>query len=138
MSWGLGDDGWKYTVASITGLIAKEDVVATMAQLGLVQGSINLSNAAIYSFAAFNLITFPCFAAIATAKSESSKKGFIVTLIWWILASYIVSTIVYLIGLLFEVTWVLGILGIIVAFGLVVLTWVLGQKNTAKEKLKEA
>ena len=136
--WGLGDDGWKYTVASITGLIAKEDVVATMAQLGLVQGSINLSNAAIYSFAAFNLITFPCFAAIATAKSESSKKGFIVTLIWWILASYIVSTIVYLIGLLFEVTWVLGILGIIVAFGLVVLFWVFGQKITIKNKLKEA
>ena len=135
--WGLGEDGWKYTVASITGLIAKEDVVATMAQLGLEEGTINLSNGAIYSFAAFNLITFPCFAAIATAKSESSKKGFVVTLIWWIAASYVVSIVVFLIGLLFEVTWILGILGIILSIGLVILVWILGQKATSKDKLQE-
>ncbi len=73
--WSMGADGWKYTVASITGLIAKEDVVTTMATLGLEEGTINLSNAAIYSFAAYNLFTFPCFAALATAKGESSKKA---------------------------------------------------------------
>lgn len=136
--WAIGAEGWKYTVASITGLIAKEDVVATMSQLGLAEGTINLSNAQIYAFAAFNLITFPCFAAIATAKSESSKKGFVFTLLWWILASYVVSIVVYLIGLLFEVFWLLGILGILVALGAVVLTWILDQKLSNKPKLQEA
>ena len=131
--WALGADGWKYTVASITGLIAKEDVVATMAEFGLTEGTVLLSNAQIYAFAAFNLVTFPCFAAIATAKSESSKKGFIVTLLWWILAAYVVSIVVYLIGLLFEVTWILGLLGIIVSLGLVCLFWILGQKISTKK-----
>ena len=131
--WSIGEEGWKYTVASITGLIAKEDVVTTMAELGLEEGSILLSNAQIYSFAAFNLLTFPCFAAIATAKSESSKKGFIITLLWWILCSYVISVVVYLVGLLFEVFWLLGILGILASIGLVVAFWFVGQKLTNRK-----
>ena len=133
--WSIGEDGWKYTVASITGLIAKEDVVATMANLGLEPGTLALSNAQIYAFAAYNLITFPCFAAIATAKSESSKKGFLVTILWWVGASYVVSTIVYLIGLLFGLNVFLGLLGIILVFGLVILIWIIGQKITMKNKV---
>ena len=132
--WAIGDDGWKYTVASITGLIAKEDVVATMANLGLEPGTLTLNNAQIYAFAAYNLVTFPCFAAIATAKGESSKNGFLVTILWWVGASYVVSAIVYLIGLLFGVNVLLGLLGIIIVFGLVILVWIVGQKITMKKK----
>ncbi len=111
--WSMGADGWKYTVASITGLIAKEDVVTTMATLGLEEGTINLSNAAIYSFAAYNLFTFPCFAALATAKGESSKKGFLVTALWWLCASYVISLVIYWIGVLFQLGWYFGLLAVV-------------------------
>ena len=120
LGWAQGADGWKYSVASITGLIAKEDVVATMANLGLIEGTINLSNAAIYSFAAYNLFTLPCFAAVATAKSESSKKGFRVTLAWWLLASYVISFIVYWVGHSFELYWWLGLIVVLVLVGICV------------------
>lgn len=111
--WSMGADGWKHTVASITGLIAKEDVVTTMATLGLEEGTINLSNAAIYSFAAYNLFTFPCFAALATAKGESSKKGFLVTVLWWLCASYVISLVIYWIGVLFQLGWYFGLLAVV-------------------------
>ncbi len=129
--WSIGEDGWKYTVATITGLIAKEDVVATMASLGLSEGSILLSNSAIYAFACYNLFTIPCFAAVATAKSESSKKGFIVTLLWWFGASYVVSMTVFWIGKLFEIMWVLGLCSLIV---LLVLIIILGKYVMNKRK----
>lgn len=120
LGWAMGDDGWKYSVASITGLIAKEDVVATMASLGLEEGTIALSNAAIYSFAVYNLFTLPCFAAVATAKSESSKKGFRVTLIWWLAASYVISFIVYWLGTLCELSWIIGLVVILVIIAAII------------------
>lgn len=128
--WSMGADGWKYTVASITGLIAKEDVVTTMATLGLEEGTINLSNAAIYSFAAYNLFTFPCFAALATAKGESSKKGFLVTVLWWLCASYVISLVIYWIGVLFQLGWYFGLLAVV---ALVAVFVVLG-KYVAKKR----
>ena len=122
LGWAMGADGWKYSVASITGLIAKEDVVATMASLGLEEGTIELSNAAIYAFAVYNLFTLPCMAAVATAKSESSKKGFLVTIAWWLGASYVISLLVYWIGTLCEFSWILGLLVIaLLIAGIVVL-----------------
>ncbi len=120
LGWSWGVDGWKYTVASITGLIAKEDVVATMGQLGLENGTINLSNAQIYAFAAYNLFTLPCFAAVATARSESTKKGFWVTLLWWLLASYVVSMVIFWIGYSFELFWWLGLIIVLAIIGLIV------------------
>ena len=131
LGWAIGDDGWKYTAATFTGLIAKEDVVGTMAQLGLVEDTIVLSNAAIYSFAAYNLFTLPCFAAVSTAKSESSKKGFLVTIAWWLGLSYVVSAIIYWLGALIEATLWLGLLAIVVIISLVV---VLGIYVSKKKK----
>lgn len=119
--WSWGIEGWKYTVASITGLIAKEDVVATMESLGLAKETITLSNAGIYAFAAYNLFTLPCFAAVATAKSESSKKGFLVTLMWWLGASYVISMLIFWIGKGFEVSWILGFASILIILIIVTL-----------------
>ncbi len=119
LGWAMGDEGWKYAVASITGLIAKENVVATMVALGLDGGNIALSIPAIYAFAAFNLVTVPCFAAIGVAGGESaSKRGFAVTVIWWLLSSYVVSLVIYWVGTLFEasVLW-----GIVSALGVIAL-----------------
>ena len=133
LGWAQGDDGWKYSVASITGLIAKEDVVTTMENLGLVQGAINLTNAQIYSFAVYNLFTLPCFAAVSTAKSESSKKGFYVTLAWWLLASYVISLVVYWIGALLEASVILGILLIVVLIvAIVFLGYYVAKKRKAQ------
>lgn len=120
LGWAQGADGWKYSVATITGLIAKEDVVGTMANLGLTETTITLSKAAIYSFAAYNLFTLPCFAAVATAKSESSKKGFLVTISWWLLASYVISLIVYWVGFAYESYWYVGLIVTIVLVGICV------------------
>lgn len=134
LGWAMGNDGWKYSVASITGLIAKEDVVATMESLGLTEGTIALSNAAIYAFAAYNLFTLPCFAAVATAKSESSKKGFIITMIWWLSASYVISLVVYWLGTLLAFSWILGLLVLIII--IVALVFIsISVKNKAKKSL---
>ena len=127
--WAIGEDGWKYTVSAITGLIAKEEVVASLATLGLNSETITLSTAGIYSFAAYNLFTLPCFAAIGTAKAESSKKGFIVTLAWWLLTSYIVSSLIYWLGTLLEVSMLTGILAILVLIVLVITIAILVYKK---------
>ncbi len=135
LGWAMGSDGWKYSVASITGLIAKEDVVATMESLGLTEGTIALSNAAIYAFASYNLFTLPCFAAVATAKSESSKKGFIVTMIWWLSASYVISLVVYWLGTLISYSWILGIVVILVLIAALVFAGISISKK-AKNNLR--
>ena len=52
---------------------------------------------ALIAFIVFNMTTIPCFAAVATAKGELSKKRFKGTLLFWLLTSYIASMICYLI-----------------------------------------
>ena len=114
--WAIGNDGWKYTVSSITGLIAKEDVVGTMALFfnngseESLEATIGLSASGIYAFAVFNLLTFPCFAAIATARAEQTKKEFLKTLGFWFGISYVLSAVVYWLGSLWEVAWWGGLL----------------------------
>ena len=140
LGWAQGAEGWKFTVASITGLIAKEDVVATMAQLGLCDESgevitFALTNSRIYAFAAYNLFTFPCFAAIATAKSESSKKAFPITLLFWFFGSYVISLFVFLIGLSFEEAWWLGII-ILLAIALIIIACGYLVSKKSKQDLK--
>ncbi len=124
--WTYGEDGWKYAVSIITGLIAKEDVVATMAELGLVEGAIALNAAGVYSFAAYNLFTIPCFAAIGAAHGELKGKEFWLTLAWWFGMSYVASAVLYWAIELWILAWwgglllTLALLGCIVWFAIVV------------------
>lgn len=109
--------GWVFIVAAITGLIAKENVIGTFGVLaavivasGSITGAEGLSDMAVMiqgtgigvpgllAFIAFNLLTIPCFAAVATAKAELPKAKFTGTLIFWVVVSYAVSSAVYLIG----------------------------------------
>lgn len=111
--------GWVFAVAAITGLVAKENVIATFGTLAacIVGGMIDVEadggvGAAatmiaatgidvpgLIAFIAFNMLTIPCFAAVATAKAElPTKKSFNMTLLFWIGTSYIVSMMIYLIG----------------------------------------
>ncbi|MBP5216248.1 MAG: hypothetical protein J6038_00245, partial [Bacilli bacterium] len=118
--WTYGEDGWKYAVSVITGLIAKEDVVATMAELGLEEGTLMLNAAGVYSFAVYNLFTIPCFAAIGAAHGELKGKEFWITMAWWFLMSYGAALVLYwLIELCLTVLWA-GILVAIALIGLIV------------------
>ncbi len=118
--WTHGEDGWKYSVSAITGLIAKEDVVATMAELGLDESSIQLNAAGVYSFAVFNLLTIPCFAAIGAAHGEQKGKEFWITLGTWFGLSYGTALLFYWIGELYIVSLVGGILVTLALIGGVV------------------
>ncbi len=114
----LGSLGWVFVVAAITGLIAKENVIATFGTLAAcitagfvadeslegIDAVANMISAtgitvpALLAFIVFNMLTIPCFAAVATAKAELGKKKFYTTLVFWIVVSYIVSSMFYLIG----------------------------------------
>ncbi|MCR4661381.1 MAG: ferrous iron transporter B [Clostridia bacterium] len=114
----IGVYGWVFAVAAVTGLIAKENVIATFGTLAacLVGAAIDVEAdggigavsqmvastgigiPGLIAFIAFNMLTIPCFAAVATAKAELDKKSFRGTLIFWILSSYIVASMIYLIG----------------------------------------
>lgn len=123
----IGEFGWVFAVAAITGLVAKENVIATFGTLGAcliamganvggVTGDVLIADEegitsavamitatgitipALLSFIAFNMLTIPCFAACATAKAELPKGKFKWTLLFWIAASYIISAAVYTIG----------------------------------------
>jgi len=82
----LGFGNWQATVASITGLVAKENIVGTMGVLyGGGDGSVyqNIADAfatggavagiAGYAFLVFNLLCAPCFAAIGAIKREMNS-----------------------------------------------------------------
>lgn len=137
--WAIGDDGWKYAAASVTGLVAKEDVVGTMAVLfnggneDTLAEAIKLSSYGVYSFAVFNLLTFPCMAAIATARAEQTRKEFAKTLLFWFAVSYVTSALVYWIGALYvEVAWWAGMLVTLALIGGVVTAAILVVKNNKK------
>ncbi|MCI8500140.1 MAG: ferrous iron transporter B [Clostridia bacterium] len=112
----LGANGWVFAVAALTGLVAKENVIATFGTLaaavagsyiateeGITEvvamiGATGITIPALISFIAFNMLTIPCFAACATAKAELPKGKFKWTLLFWVCTSYIVSSMIYLIG----------------------------------------
>ena len=56
------------------------------------------------SFIAFNMLTIPCFAACATAKAELPKGKFRWTLLFWVVASFVASSVIYLFLSMFDRT----------------------------------
>ena len=123
----LGFGNWKATVATITGLIAKENVVATFGVLygGLeevaengdeIWGAIaqNFTAISAYSFMIFNLLCAPCFAAMGAIKREmNSPKWTAIAIGYMCVFAYAVALIVYQIGS--AVTGNLNIIGLICA-----------------------
>ena len=103
------------TVATVMGLVAKEEVVGVFGVLDF-QG---LSSAlAGYSFLAFNLLCAPCFAAIGAMKRElNSPKWTLFAVGYQCAFAYVVSLIIYNLGCLFtgRVSGALGIISLIVA-----------------------
>lgn len=104
----LGFGTWQAAVASITGLIAKENIVGTMGILysgsGTVYGNLAeaFSTVSGYSFLAFNLLCAPCFAAIGAIRREMNSAKWT----WFAVGyqcgfAYCVSLVIYQLGLLF-------------------------------------
>ncbi len=75
----LGFGTWEATVASITGLVAKENIVGTMGILYGASGDVYTTLASVftpisgYAFLVFNLLCAPCFAAIGAIKREMNN-----------------------------------------------------------------
>ncbi len=115
----LGFGTWQATVASITGLIAKENIVGTMGILyGGTETYANLaasfSGIAAYAFLVFNLLCAPCFAAIGAIKREMNNAGWT----WFAIAyqcgfAYAVALMIYQFGGLF--TGNVNVIGLIAA-----------------------
>ena len=118
----LGQYGWVFVVAAVTGLIAKENVIGTFYVLAgaigvavlevagedgesgigviaafLASADVGITWQGLIAFCVFNMLTVPCFAAAATVKAELPKGKFRYTLAFWLLTSYITSSIVYVV-----------------------------------------
>ncbi len=109
----LGWGDWKMSVAAVTGLIAKENVVGTFGVLfgfsevadngnevwGALAGS--MTAVAAYSFLVFNLLCAPCFAAMGAIKREmNNTKWFFIAVGYQTLLAYVAALCIYQIGTL--------------------------------------
>ena len=138
-----GDMAWKATVASITGLVAKEQVVMTFGSLYHFAGELSESGSEIwkmiaadfgparaYSFMIFNLLCAPCFAAIGAIRREmGSRKWTWITIGYMCAFAYAVSLIVFQFAGLFTGEAHLGILTLCAAWVLAVLVYLVVRKN---------
>ena len=109
----LGFDDIRATIATIMGLVAKEEVVGVFGVLDFA----NLTPLAGYSFLAFNLLAAPCFAAIGAIKREmNNAKWTWFAIGYQCLFAYSVALIIYQIGL--AVAGTANPVGLIVAIAL--------------------
>ena len=110
----LGWGDWQMAVAAVTGLIAKENVVATFGVLfGFAEVAdygeeiwsalaASMTGAAAYSFLVFNLLCAPCFAAMGAIKREmNSRKWFWTAIGYQCGVAYAVSLCIYQFGTFF-------------------------------------
>ena len=127
----LGWGDWKSAVAAVTGLVAKENVVATFGILfhvtevseageeiwGALAG--NMTALAAYSYLVFNLLCAPCFAAMGAIKREMNNiKWFWFAIGYQSILAYLVALVIYQIGMLI-IAGVFGA-GTVIAFLLVI------------------
>lgn len=146
----LGWGGWKTAVATVTGLIAKENVVSTFGILYNFTGEELAENGneiwtafaqnlgelsgghsalAGYSFMVFNLLCAPCFAAIGAIKREmNSAKWTLFAVGYQCAFAYVISFIIFQLGCLFAGD--ASIIGTITAYiALALLIYMLVRKN---------
>ncbi len=117
----LGFGAWQLAAAAITGFIAKENVVGTLAvvygitnfidteELALIEGAssvagvMGLTSAAALAYLAFNLFTPPCFAAIGAMNAEMESKSWVFGAVGFQLSmGYVVAFVIYQLGTLIE------------------------------------
>ena len=143
----LGWGNWQAAVASITGLVAKENIVGTMGILYRAgEGSVyaHLAQAfsplAGFSFLTFNLLCAPCFAAIGAIKREMNNRKWT----WFAIGyecgfAYLVALCIYQLGSIF--TGSANVIGVIVsvavlAFAIYMLVRPYKEATTLTKKVK--
>ena len=134
----LGFGFWEATVAVVTGLIAKEEVVSTFGVL--FPGNLTVDMAAAftaisaYSFMIFNLLCAPCFAAMGAIKREMNSPKWTLAAIGYMCGfAYVISLIVYQIGglILGQVAFGVGTVAALIC--LAGLIYLLVRKNKYEE-----
>ena len=141
----LGWGDWQATVAAVTGLVAKENIVATMGILyGGGDGTVYANIAAAFtavsgmSFLVFNLLCAPCFAAMGAIKREmNSAKWFWFAIGYECGFAYVIALIVNQLGKLFtgDVN-VFGLIVAILAIALIIYMLVRPYKESNKLDVK--
>ncbi len=131
----LGWGTWQNSVASVTGLIAKENVVATFGQmLGFAEVAedgveiwsllaASFTQVSAFSFMCFNLLCAPCFAAMGAIKREMNNAKWTAFAIGYMCVfAYCVALMVYQFGGLFtgEVTFGLGTVAAVLVLALMI------------------
>ena len=154
LGW-MGEMAWKAAVATITGLIAKEEVVMTFGTLYNYAGELSEAGDEIwsmvaadfgpvraYSFMVFNLLCAPCFAAIGAIKREmGNRKWTWITVGYMCAFAYGISLMVYQIGGLFTGEASFGVLTVVALAVLAGFVYLLtrkgyGAKETGKPLAK--
>ena len=149
LGW-AGDMAWKATVATVTGLIAKEEVVMTFGTLYNFSGELSEAGDEIwamvaadfgpiraYSFMIFNLLCAPCFAAMGAIKREmGDMKWTVGTIAYMCGFAYAISMIVYQIGGLFSGEAVFGVFTVAALAVLAGLLYLLLRKGHQVTNLK--
>ena len=142
LGW-MGDMAWKATIATVTGLIAKEEVVMTFGTLYNYAGELSEAGDEIwaqvsadfgpvraYSFMIFNLLCAPCFAAIGAIHREmNDMKWTVATVAYMCLFAYAISMIVFQLAGLFTGEATFGIFTVAAAAVLAGLLYLLLRKN---------
>lgn len=153
-----GGYGWMYAVASIQGIVAKENVTAVLEQFSALDSvtsalqangvelagdfsdivaASNLTGghidaASLTAFAVFNMTTIPCFASVATAKAELGKgKAYTGTIVFWIVVSYGMGCLTYI---TLEWVWTLAITLPVLALAALGLFFYNGYKDKQETK----
>ena len=154
LGWTKAGEGWKMAVAAVTGLIAKENVVATFGMLfgfaevaedgAEIWGNLAqvMTPIAAYGFLVFNLLCAPCFAAMGAIKREmNNTKWFFTAIGYQTILGYLVALCIYQIGTLVT-AGTFGI-GTVVAFVIVLVFIYLlfrpyKESNTLNVNMKKA
>ena len=149
LGW-MGDMAWKATVATITGLIAKEEVVNTFGVLYQYAGTADLLEdshdiwtaigadfgaVTAYSFMIFNLLCAPCFAAMGAIRREMNNTKWTLGAIGYMCGfAYAVSMIVYQLGGLITGEAVFSLWTVVAATALAGLLYLLLRKGYQGER----
>lgn len=146
---------WRFVVAAITGLIAKEMVVATLGTLagldgdaildGAAEGSEveafdamigTMTPAAMIAYMTFNLLSVPCMAAVGAAAGElNSRRKTFQAIAFWLISSYSVAFVVFWLGNFNTYMWPMSmIVALLIAAAIAFVTY----KYVRGAKLRKA
>ena len=139
----LGWGNWQATVASITGLVAKENIVGTMGILypgGWTEIGAAFTGLSGFSFLLFNLLCAPCFAAMGAIKREMNNiKWFWFAVGYQCLFAYVIAFMVFQFGSIFAGGLnVIGLIFAVAVFAFMIYMLVRPYKEATTLKVKPA